>query len=186
MGVAFLDVFGVDWLEFAADFAAVCFFVVLGIAPPSVFLPVFLSFSIFAIAASSFGNSIVALGRSVSFIRVSSLETSSSEWFVVSPLDSCCTGFSCCVGFFSFSSPECLHARTIIVLLHRAESAGVRGCLSWGHVSVLAISRFFVRSVLCPWGVVLAPFDRRAHKRRVCPMAIPSAAVKCRSSTVCS
>ena len=142
MGVAFLDVFGVDWLEFAADFVAVCFFVVLGMAPPSVFLLVFLSFSIFAIATSSFGNSIVALGRSASSIRASPLEVSSSDWFVVSPLD------SCCVGFFSFSSPECLHMRTFTVSLRRAESAGVRGCLLWSHVSVLAISRFFVRSVL--------------------------------------
>ena len=72
--VAFLDAFGVDWLEFAADFVAVCFFMVLGIAPPSVFLPVFLSFSKFAIASSSFGNSIVALGRSASSIRASPLE----------------------------------------------------------------------------------------------------------------
>ena len=49
MGLAFLDVVGVDWLEFAADFTAACFFVVLGMAPPFAFLPAVLSFSIFAI-----------------------------------------------------------------------------------------------------------------------------------------
>ena len=133
MGVAFLDVFGVDWLEFAADFVAVCFFVVLGIAPPSVFLPVFLSFSIFAIATSSFGNSIAALGRSASSIRVSPLEASSSDWFVVSPLG------SCCVGFFSFSSPECFNARTFTVSLRVLESAGVRGFPSWSHARYLEV-----------------------------------------------
>ena len=50
MGVAFLDVLGVDWLEFTADFAIVCFFVALGTAPPSVFFPTFASFSKFAAA----------------------------------------------------------------------------------------------------------------------------------------
>ena len=120
IGVAFLDVVGVDWLEFAADFTAACFFVVLGMAPPFAFLPAVLSFSIFAIATSSFGISIVALGRSASSIRASSLEVSSPDWFVVLPLD------SCCVGFFSFSSPECLHMRTFTVSLRVLGSVGVR------------------------------------------------------------
>ena len=40
MEVAFLDVLGVDWLEFAADFAIVCFFVAFGMAPPSALFPV--------------------------------------------------------------------------------------------------------------------------------------------------
>ena len=79
MGVAFLDVLGVDWLEFAADFTVACFFVALGTAPASVFLPAFVSFFSVATANSSFGNSTVALGRSISFIRVPSLETSSSS-----------------------------------------------------------------------------------------------------------
>ena len=79
MGVAFLVVLGVDWLEFAADFTVACFFVVLGTAPVSVLLPAFVSFSNVAAASSSFGISTVALGRSISFIRVPSLETSSSS-----------------------------------------------------------------------------------------------------------
>ena len=78
MGVAFLDVLGVDWLEFAADFT-VCFFVVLGMAPPSVFLPTLASFSKFATANSSLGSSMVALGRSALSIRASALETLSSD-----------------------------------------------------------------------------------------------------------
>ena len=56
MGVAFLDVLGVDWLEFAADFVTVCFFVALGMAPLSVFFPIFVSFSKFAATNSSFGS----------------------------------------------------------------------------------------------------------------------------------
>ena len=79
MGVAFLDVLGGDWLEFAADFAIVCFFVALGMAPLSVFFPIFVSFSKFAATNSSFGSSMVALGRSASSIRVPSLETLSSS-----------------------------------------------------------------------------------------------------------
>ena len=182
MGVAFLDTVGVDWLEFAADFAAACFFVVLGMAPPFAFLPAVLSFSIFAIAISSFGISIVALGRSASSIWTSPLEVSSSDWFVFSPLD------SCCVGFFSFSSPECLHMRTFTVSLRVSGSAGVRRFSSWSHVSMFAISNPLVWFVLYSWGwgVISFPLIRRAHKRRVCPMAMPSAAVKFRSSAVCS
>ena len=79
MGVAFLDVLGVDWLEFAADFTIVCFFVAFGMAPPSALFPVFVSLSKFATTNSSLGSSTVALGRSASSIRASALETSSSD-----------------------------------------------------------------------------------------------------------
>ena len=81
MRVTLREVVGVDWFEFGADFAAGCFFVVLGMAPAPVFLVTFLSFSTWVVA--KFGN----LSSSVS---VSSLETSSScDWSAEPPLGSC-------------------------------------------------------------------------------------------------
>ena len=49
---------------------------------------------------------------------------------------------------------------------------------------MFAISSLVAWLGLYLWGVVPVLFGRRVHNLRVCPMAIPSAAVKRRSSVV--
>ena len=141
-------------MEFVADFTVEGFFMVLDIALVFAFFPTFLSFSSSVGTNLSFGSSRVALGSSSSSIQVTSLETSSSfDWSAEPSLD------SCCMGFFSISSSECLTIRTSIVSLCGWGSAVVCGPSLWGHALIFAISSLIVWLGLHPWRAVPVPFS---------------------------